>query len=108
MAKVCATCPSVILLSDVTRGCTRCRSCRRVSPGRIVRAHGHANGGGKGWRSMPSASVSKRQAVRVSTDSWWIGIDRVRLNAEAERRFVTYATPAFLAVNTKGILTGAA
>ena len=57
---------------------------------------------------MPSASVSKRQAVRVSTDSWWIGIDRVRLNAEAERRFVTYATPAFLAVNTKGILTGAA
>ena len=102
----CQTCPQVLTASDVRGKIRRCKACRVKAPGQIVKKHGHNRGGGPGWRLRPSVSVSKRLAVPGSAESWWIGLDRARLNAEAERRFVTYARPTYLAVNTKGGITG--
>ena len=78
----CETCAGPLSAPDLAHQCRRCVACRRVSPGRrSYPRHGHKpiKTPWLAWHAKPPAPPPR--------ESWWVGLSREALSAQARARF---------------------
>ena len=102
----CATCQTgAISPNDYRKGLRRCVRCREQQPGTWFAGRKASPPSATAQISKSVAVASKRarpasSPAKANGESWWIGIDRQTLNAEAWKRFP--GTVVDLVLNHKG------
>lgn len=81
---ICATCPEALSAHDRNSGNRRCQACRTKHPGRQWQTRKRGTGGAAWMRNYPS--TQPKAGPKRPADSWWIGLSREALEAEARRR----------------------
>jgi len=80
--KRCKDCPRLLTPTDLKQRCERCKGCRRQNPGKPKAAsHFTINPQREAQRER-----SKEKKPTSELTSWWMGLSRDQLSAEAQRR----------------------